>query len=233
VRQVTGSEKSLRSRAAPLLKNPYNLSGIKSQDTTPMAFVTQRPHKMRRLLAIGLGVMMVGGCATGPATDRQQSRRLTLSYWQFDQTPEGWRRLADQRRFREAALLIETYPRKHPELSPNQRAMLHFHAAQLLGFEGDNAAALRHLDLSTVPNGSAGFPTRWNDYVAATSAFLKGDKATLLAARARMADGLSSDQDRTYLGVVDLLISRWGESYGEAYLSQMKSPKPSESETSR
>jgi hypothetical protein len=111
--------------------------------------------------------------------------------------------------------------------------MLHFHAAQLLGFEGDNAAALRHLDLSTVPNGSAGFPTRWNDYVSATSACLKGDKTTLLAARARMADGLSSDQDRTYLGVVDLLISRWGESYGEAYLSQMKSPKPSESETSR
>jgi hypothetical protein len=188
---------------------------------------------MRRLLAIGLGVMMVGGCATGPATDGQQSRRLTLPYWQFDQTPEGWRPLADQRRFREAALLIEAYLRKHPELSPNQRAMLHFHAAQLLGFEGDNPAALRHLNLSTVPNGSAGFPTRWNDYLSATTAFLKGDKATLLAARASMADGLSSDQDRTYLGVVDLLISRWGESYGEAYLSQMKSPKPSESETSR
>jgi hypothetical protein len=180
-----------------------------------------------------LGVMMVGGCATGPATDGQQSRRLTLSYWQFDQTPEGWRPLADQRRFREAALLIEAYLRQHPELFPNERAMLHFHAAQLLGFEGDTAAALRHLKLSTVPDGSVGFPTRWNDYVSATSAFLKGDKTTLLAARARMADSLSSDQDRTYLGVVDLLISRWGESYGEAYLSQMKGHKQSESGKSR
>jgi hypothetical protein len=100
--------------------------------------------------------------------------------------------------------------------------MLHFHAAQLFGFEADNQAALRHLNYSGVPDDSAGFPARWNDYVAATKAFLKGDHAELLAARERMARSLSSDQDRTYIGVVDLLISRWGDSYGSAYLSQME-----------
>jgi hypothetical protein len=150
---------------------------------------------------------------------------LSLPYRQFDQTPAGWRPLADQREYREAAVLIEAYFPRHPELLPNDRAMLHFHAAQLFGFEGDREAALRHLKTAGVPDDSTGFPTRWNDYVAATTAFLKHDRTELIAARERMASALSTDQDRTYLGVVDLLISRWGDSYGTAYLSQMDKHK--------
>jgi len=128
--------------------------------------------------------------------------------------------LADQQRFREAAVLIEDYLPKHPELLPNQRAMLHFHAAQLFGFDGNYEEALQHLRHSAVPDGAPGFPTRWNDYVAATR--VNDDRAGLLAARERMAQAQMTDQDRTYLGVVDLLISRWGEPYGRAYLSQIK-----------
>ena len=188
---------------------------------------------MWRFLSIGLGAMILGGCANHHRVTEAHENVLALAYWQFDQTPNGWRPLADQKRFREAAVLIEAYLRKHPELFPNERAMLHFHAAQLFGFVGDNAAALPHLKHSAVPDGSAGFPTRWNDYVAATRAFLKGERPALLAARERMAHALASDQDRTYLGVVDLLISRWGESYGEAYLSQMKEQKQQETVTSR
>ena len=41
-----------------------------------------------------------------------------------------------------------------------------------------------------------------------------------------MAESLSSDHARTYLGVLDLLIAHWGESYGHAYLSQIKMQGP-------
>ena len=179
---------------------------------------------MHHLFIFLLAVMILGGCATRPASETHQAV-LSLSYWQFDQTPAGWRSLADRREFREAAVLIESYFARHPELLPNERAMLHFHAAQLFGFDGDSRASLRHLKHAGVPDGSKGFPARWNDYVAATTAFLKRDHAALLAARERMARGSVSDQDRAYLGTVDLLISRWDDSYRTAYLSQMEKHK--------
>lgn len=103
--------------------------------------------------------------------------------------------------------------------------MLHFHAAQLLGFVDDASSAIRHLRHAKVSEGSPGFPTHWNDYVMATEAFLNRNRADLLAARERMASGSTTDQDRTYLGTVDLLISHYGDSYGAAYLSQMESHK--------
>jgi hypothetical protein len=182
--------------------------------------------QVSRALLVVFEAIVLGGCTNHRATNAQQSR-LALAYWQFDQSTEGWRSLADQQRFREAAILIEDYLPKHPELLLNQRAMLHFHAAQLFGFEGNYEAALQHLRHSAVPADAPGFPIRWNDYVAATRAFLNDDRAGLLAARERMAQAQLTDQDRTYLGVVDLLISRWGEPYGRAYLSQMKERKRS------
>jgi len=179
---------------------------------------------MRYLAITFLGVMIFSGCSTRPTRETHQAV-LSLPYWQFDQTPAGWRPWADRRDFREAAILIEAYFPRHPELLPNERAMLHFHAAQLFGFDGDSRASLRHLKRAEVPDNSPGFPTRWNDYVAATTAFLKRDHTELLAARERMARGSSTDQDRTYLGTVDLLISRWGDPYGTAYLSQIEKHK--------
>jgi hypothetical protein len=103
--------------------------------------------------------------------------------------------------------------------------MLHFHAAQLFGFVGETSQALHHLKRAGVPDGSPNFPTRWNDYVTATKAFLKRDHKELLAAREGMARHSLTAQDRTYLGVVDLLISRFSDSYASAYLSQMEPHK--------
>ena len=179
---------------------------------------------MYRFVISVIAAVILGGCSTQRGSEGRRPV-LALPYWQFDQTPAGWRSYADRKEFRQAGVFIEAYFPGHPELLTNERAMLHFHAAQLFGFSGDTSAALRHLGRAEVPDGSPGFPSRWNDYVAATKAFLRHDHAELLAARERMASGLSTDQDRTYLGVVDLLISRWGESYGSAYLSQMDKRK--------
>ena len=100
--------------------------------------------------------------------------------------------------------------------------MLHFHAAQLFAFGDETAPALTRLKRANVPDGSPGFPSRWNDYVAATQAFLKHDRAGLLAARERMERGSFTEQDRIYLGTVDWLILWFDDSYGAAYLSQIK-----------
>jgi len=188
------------------------------------SLVGRRSRMMFRLVVTLISAVIFDGCATRTNGENREIR-LSLPYWQFDQTPAGWRALADRREFRKAAILIEAYLPRHRELAPNERAMLHFHAAQLFGFVGDDSLALRHLIHAEVPEGSPGFPTRWNDYVAATNAFLKHEHADLLAARERMARGSITEQDRTYLGTVDLLISRYGESYGAAYLSQMESHK--------
>src|SRR6187397_959908 len=67
------------------------------------------------------------------------------SYRDFDQTPaKGWRALADQKRFVEAARLIEAYL----GVEARNGANLHFHAAQCLAFEGSASSitsALAHL----------------------------------------------------------------------------------------
>ncbi|MCC7374550.1 MAG: hypothetical protein IT581_07830 [Verrucomicrobiales bacterium] len=179
---------------------------------------------MHRFLTVLLGVVLLSGCASHPVSDSDRAL-LTLPYWQFDQTPAGWRSLADRKQFHEAAKLIEAYLLRHPELNSNEQAMLHFHAAQLFAFGDETSTALRHLGHANVPDGSPGFPSRWNDYVAATQAFLKHDRAGLLGARERLARGALTEQDRIYLGTVDWLIPRFGESYGTAYLSQIKSRK--------
>ena len=171
-----------------------------------------------RFTAMCVGLLFLG-------CESPRKKIASLPYRQFDQTPDGWRQMADRKRFGEAARLIEYYLSRHPELSPSERAMLHFHAGQLFGFVNDRENALRHLDQSAVPEGTVGFPTKWNDYTIATKAFIKRDHAEFSAARERMAMGAVSEQDRVFLGTIDWLRERFGQTYGEAYLSQITGRK--------
>ena len=146
---------------------------------------------------------------------------LDLSYQQFDQTPHsGWRLLAqDEKRFREAAALIETYL-SHARLDPSEQINLHFHAAQCLAFAGDEKSlpeALGHLKQARYSPEPPGLPLRWNDYVSATEAFLKGDLDALKAARERIANGPKLDGVPANLDVADRLIAGLGRPYREAY----------------
>ncbi len=143
---------------------------------------------------------------------------LDLSYQEFDQTPAGgWRSLAaDKSRRTEAAALIETYLSKHGEtgLDRFQRANLHWHAAQLLAFAGETEKALGHIPKARLEPEPTGSPLSWNDYVAATEAFLSGDSEKLKAARGRMARQKPDDPN---LPIVDSLIAHFGEPYATAY----------------
>lgn len=140
---------------------------------------------------------------------------------QFDQTPgAGWRALTDQKRYADAASLIESFLVKHPELAAREKANLHFHAAQCLAFDGQAASlesARAHLREARVDPEPSDSPVRWNDYVAATQAFLAGDLPALKAARERIAAGPKVNGAAANLDVVDRMIASFGKSYREAY----------------
>jgi len=139
------------------------------------------------------------------------------SYRDFDQTPgHGWRALADQKRFVEAAQLIEAYL----GMEARNGANLHFHAAQCLALEGSASSitsAIAHLRDAQVNPEPPDSPIRWNDYVAATAAFLKGDLPALKEARERIALGPKVNGESVNLDVVDRLIANFGNSYADAY----------------
>src|SRR5262245_39483904 len=125
---------------------------------------------------------------------------LSLPYKEFDATPgSGHRRFRDQpRNPTQAGELIEAYLKRHPDLPLDQRTNLQGHAAQLFGLGGMYQRAITHLDRlrAQIPR---------NSWANATKAFLLSDRAGLLAARRRMADGEGAD--------LDYLIDRFGESY--------------------
>lgn len=173
---------------------------------------------MIHVLAIAtvlVGLAFGAGCATRN-TRTSFEGSLALSYQEFDQTPgSGWRVLAeDEKRYSEAARLIEKYLNQHSELNRFQRVTLHWHAAQLLAIAGDVTAALEHLPFARLAPEPPNSLVRWNDYVEATAAFLEGDRARLLAARGRIATNSPGDAN---LQVVDSLVAHFGAPYGIAY----------------
>ena len=138
-----------------------------------------------------------------------------------EQTPHsGWCLVAqDERRFPEAAALIEAYLASAP-LAASEQVNLHLHAAQCLAFAHDSKSViggLGHLKQARYAVEPPGAPLRWNAYVDATEAFLKGDLDGLKAARDRIAAGPKLDGVPANLDVVDRLIARFGRPYREAY----------------
>jgi len=144
----------------------------------------------------------------------------------FDQTPgKYWRELADVRRFREAALLIERYLELHAELSRADEVNLHFHAGQCWAFcSGGDAKeeharlvkAIKHLELSKVDTSEvANGSLLWRAYVDGTMGFLMGKRDMLLAARDEVAKG--DEANRANLAVLDRLIANFDKPYVEAY----------------
>lgn len=173
-------------------------------------------------------VLLLTALAAGCDSNRdgkQHASLLSLPYAQFDQAQgAGWRAMADRQQFYDGAVLIEAYLPRHPELSLKEIALLHFHAAQLLAVSGREAEALVHLEQAAIPDSTPGtlaLPARWNDFVAATRAFLSHDRSELIDARTRMSSGPSTSTDRFFLRGIDLLVSHFGETYRDVYLGEL------------
>lgn len=168
--------------------------------------------RLRSLFSLGMVVSawFLAGCATKPAIPNPEAV-LSLPYQDFDQIKgSGWRPLYDERReCGKAAVLIEAYLKRHPELTVEQRAVLNFHAAQMFAYDGKNARAVDHFDRAQVHSRASGLGPGWDDTAAATQAFLLHDRAQLLAARARLVASHASSEE------ADELIEHFGESYAD------------------
>ncbi|QIF03736.1 serine/threonine-protein kinase [Roseimicrobium sp. ORNL1] len=156
-----------------------------------------------------------------PVMDTSDAALRTLEWKTFDQAPgKYWRQLADVRRYREAAELIERYLALHPELEEGTQqvngASLHFHAAQCQAFARDKEKALEHLkkSLHHLPSSNRE-SLLWNFYVNATTWFMMDSRGLMLSQYAELAQRAAFNDPN--LVTLDRLLAGFGKPYEEAY----------------
>ena len=168
---------------------------------------------MHQLVRFGAALVTVttfwAGCSTPEGSHR--AAILSLPYSEFDQAyGDGWRSFFEAGDARTAAALLEEYLKTHQELTFAQRKFLHLHAGQLWALEGKNKRAVKHLEKATSQQKSPELWPDWNDFIAATKAFLMQDRQSLLAARERLAAAKSPR-----LKLADRFIEKFRQSYAD------------------
>lgn len=172
-----------------------------------------KAKKLLRILARFLPVLYIlaaAGC--------EKRSPLELEYDAFDQRPgKGWRQLAENGKFLDAARLIDQYIENHKNLDESQRVNLNFHAGQMYAFADDYRTAVDRFNVSTCAAEPSALPIRWNAYVRATIAFLNKDMKHLEECRKEILEGPTFDGGKANLDVVDRLIKCFDRPYAEAY----------------
>jgi len=143
-----------------------------------------------------------------------ENKYLDQDYKSFDKAQKsGWRQLAQEGRFKEAAELIDRYRKRNKSLDVSQVVNLLFHAGQLYAFAESNDIALERFKKAKydpIPDVELAqmkaFFEEWNVYVDATIAFIKKDRMKLLECRTRMANIPNISREMSNLNVVDSLI---------------------------
>jgi len=162
---------------------------------------------IRLSTAIALAATFISGCATPERSHREAV--LSLPYEEFDQAyGDGWRVVFDGGDGTAAVALIEDYLDRHPELTVGQRKFLHLHAAQVLALDERKKQAVKHLDQAVSQQPLPELWPDWDDYIAATRAFLTHDQTALLAARERLAAAKAPR-----LKLADRFIHKFGQPY--------------------
>lgn len=167
-------------------------------------------------------IVLVGLAAaqtTAPQCQADTGSMLALDIETFDQSKNGWRKLADTPGCEKtAADLIAAYRNKVEGFLP----LLSWHQGQLLALIGDYRAAIPLLE-SARDRGARSAGNGWDDYVDATVAFLKNDSAGVaeaekkLAARRRPADWPAGREWPMNFRIVQSLGRCIGKPYREAY----------------
>ena len=157
-----------------------------------------------------LCIFLASGC--------EKRNTFDLDYNAFDQRPgRGWRQLAENGKFLDAARLIDQYIENHKSLDASQRVNLNFHAGQMYAFADDYRTAIDRFSVSTYAEEPPDLPLRWNAYVQATIAFLNKDMKRLEECRKEILEGPTFDGEKANLDVVARLIKHFDRPYAEAY----------------
>jgi hypothetical protein len=144
---------------------------------------------------------------------------LLLEPYEFDQGEHGWRELDNEKKFLEAAEIIEKYIKenkekvqKYAEENPRLGYVLVFHAGQLYATAGPQYydKAIEFLNNSFDPDESG-----WNLYVEGTVAFLQDQKGKLLTC----IEKLQNDPELIRAEVLEKLKNGLenGSTYQQAY----------------
>ncbi|WP_077728698.1 hypothetical protein [Methylocaldum sp. 14B] len=179
----------------------------------------------RGLMLLSAATVLFSSAA--PAQEKNESpKEPELSYETFDQRPgSGWRKIADQGKYLEAAKLIDRYEKEAKVLEEWQRVNLRFHAGQLYAAAEEKDEALARFRAALYENEPAESPIRWNAYVRATIAFLERDREKLAELREEIAKGPRLQDAVPNLDVVDRLITCFDEPYSVAYGGKTKACK--------
>ena len=136
---------------------------------------------------------------------------IKMDFLEFDQSPSGWRQLANCPT--EASLLLKRYAKKldHEVLA------VRWHLAQTLAAAGNYPEAI---DLALLSLNSAEVEKAshfsWNTYVQATVAFLRNDRAAFdIQLEAHRAAAAAYPENKTNL---DVLV-RMGKCFGKPYMA--------------
>lgn len=160
---------------------------------------------------------------------------LAMSLHDFDQTEMGWRSLDAEGCERQTAEAIRQYRTVNAELLGDEADTLVWHEGQLRASAGETDEAIRLMLIGRDKDSDATQP-----YTDATIAFLRRDRAALIAARARLvalpmpeafaraaaryAASYPELQALTWplnLNIVDGLIACFDRPYSEAYACEV------------
>jgi len=183
----------------------------------------------------GVGAISASPPASGASCKKlfeEQLPSLGADYRGFDQTPaEGWRKLSRNECLPEAVELIERYMARHEDLLAGDVRILSFHMGQLLARNGDYVAAIPRFEAALNADEPAEGDFKWNAYVRASVAFLRGDLKELIAQRSVVATSAPRGGRVPNLDVVDRLVEGIGTGYRAAYsgpppVAEKKKPTP-------
>ncbi|MDR7333192.1 hypothetical protein [Roseateles asaccharophilus] len=145
---------------------------------------------------------------------------MKLTYWEFDQTESGWRKLGSCHL--EASQLLARYVKKQEAELRGVR----WHLAQTLAMIGENARAAEEAINSLNPDEAKQHPTfSWNTYVQATVAFLRQDRAAFdVQYEAHRLAAAKHPENQINLDVLTGLSKCFDRPYIEAYGSCRSAP---------
>ncbi len=193
---------------------------------------------MRRFLATaGLLATSLFASAAAAQCREADAAMLAMSLHDFDQTEAGWRSLDAEGCEQKAADAIRQYRTIHAEPLGEETSTLVWHEGQLRASTGETEEAIRLMLIGREQESDATQP-----YTDATIAFLRRDRAALMAARARLVAlpvpeafaRASARYAASYpdlppprwplnLNIVDGLIACFDRPYREAYACEAAS----------
>ncbi|WP_125782087.1 hypothetical protein [Pseudoalteromonas rubra] len=146
-----------------------------------------------------------------------QVKQLDADLATFDQTAKsGWRKLAAEKCYKQAATLIEQYI----EQANSDNSALQWHLLQMHAMAGNTPQAIKlgHEIVAKAPPSQPAF--LWKEYVQATVAFLEGDNQQLLHNRNLLARHKHSKPNEMNLMALDRLIANIKKPYADAYFAK-------------